>query len=43
MAWRYTRNAQHLKELLLHYNIYTDSTPFIQNKRGLEIKQWLSD
>ena len=20
-----------------------DSTPFIQNKRGLEIKQWLSD
>ena len=42
-SWRYTRNAQYLKELLLHYNIYTDSTPFIQNKRGLEIKQWLAD
>ena len=27
----------------MHYNIYTDSTPFIQNKRGLEIKQWLAD
>lgn len=42
-SWRYTRNAQYLKELLLNYNIYTDSTPFIQNKRGLEIKQWLAD
>lgn len=40
-SWRHTRNAQYLKELLLNYNIYADSTPFIQNKRGLEIKQWL--
>lgn len=42
-SWRYKRNAQYLKELLLNYNIYTDSTPFIQNKRGLEIKQWLAN
>lgn len=42
-SWRYTRNAQYLKELLLNYNIYTDSTPFIQNERGLEIKQWLAE
>lgn len=29
--------------MLSHYGIYTDSTPFIQNKRGLEIKKWLFD
>lgn len=40
-SWRYTRNGQQLKELLSNYQIYVDSTPFIQNKRGLEIKQWL--
>ncbi|OKZ75083.1 MAG: hypothetical protein BHW00_03070 [Clostridium sp. 26_22] len=40
-SWRYTRNAQYLKELLLRYGINADSTPFIQNERGLEIKQWL--
>lgn len=40
-SWRYTKNAQYLKELLLRYGINTDSTPFIQNKRGIEIKQWL--
>lgn len=42
-SWRYTRNAQYLKELLLNYGIYAAVTPFIQNERGLEIKQWLSD
>lgn len=42
-SWRYTRNALYLKELLSHYGICIDSTPFIQNKRGLEIKQWLFD
>ncbi len=42
-SWRYTRNGQQLKELLSNYQIYADSTPFIQNKRGLEIKQWLSE
>lgn len=42
-SWRYKRNAQSLKELLLNYDICVDLTPFIQNERGLEIKQWLLD
>ncbi len=42
-SWRYTRNAQELRKLLLEYGIFTDSTPFIQNERGLEIKQYLSE
>ena len=42
-SWRYTKNAQSLKELLLEYNIHTDSTPFLQNERGLEIKKWLEN
>ena len=41
-SWRYTKNAKYLKELLSEYGIYVDSTPFMQNERGLEIKQWLS-
>lgn len=41
-TWRYLRKVQYLKELLSHYGIsITDSTPFLENKRGLEIKQWL--
>lgn len=42
-SWRYTKYAQYLKELLSNYDIYVDSTPFIENERGLEIKKWLSD
>lgn len=42
-SWRYTRNAQELRKLLSEYGISTDSTPFIQNERGLEIKQYLSE
>lgn len=42
-SWRYTRKGQQLKELLSNYEIYVDSIPFIQNERGLEIKQWLSE
>ena len=42
-SWRYTRNGQQLKELLSNYGISVDTTPFIQNKRGLEIKQWLAE
>lgn len=42
-SWRYTKHGQSLKKLLLEYGIYADSTPFIQNERGIEIKQWLSD
>ena len=40
-SWRHTKKAKELKELLSSYAIYVDSTPFIENKRGLEIKQWL--
>ena len=32
-----------MRNLLANYGIYVDSTPFINNKRGLEIKKWLSD
>lgn len=42
-SWRYTRNVQYLKELLSKYGIYVDSTPYIQNERGLEIRKWLSE
>ncbi len=42
-SWRYTRKAQSLKDLLLSYGIHVDTTPFINHKRGLEIKKWLSD
>ena len=42
-SWRYTRNARYLKELLADYGIRVDSTPYIQDKRGLEIKKWLSE
>ena len=42
-SWRYTRKAKSLKDLLSNYEIYVDSTPFINNNRGLEIKKWLSD
>ena len=42
-SWRFTTNAQSLKVLLANYEIHVDSTPFIQNKRGLEVKKWLLD
>ena len=42
-SWRYTRNARYLKELLANYGIRVDSTPYIQDIRGLEIKKWLSE
>lgn len=42
-SWRYTRRAKELKEMLACYEIYVDSTPFINHKRGLEIKKWLLD
>ena len=42
-SWRYTKNARYLKELLANYGIGVDSTPYIQDKRGLEIKKWLSE
>lgn len=42
-SWRYTRNVRYLKELLANYEIRVDSTPYIQDIRGLEIKKWLSE
>ena len=42
-SWRYRRDGTLLKGLLLKYGICADSTPFIDNKRGLEIKKYLLD
>ena len=42
-SWRYTRKAQSLRKLLIENGIMTDVTPFLQNKRGLEIKTWLKN
>ncbi len=43
-SWRYTRNALVLKKLLANYGIHiTDSTPIVENKRGLEIRKWLEN
>ena len=40
---RYTKNGQLLIQLLREHQIFADITPFINNQRGLEIKQWLSE
>ena len=40
---RYTRNGQLLIQFLRENQILVDLTPFIDNKRGIEIKQWLSE
>ena len=40
---RYTKNGQLLIQLLREYQMSVDLTPFINNKRGIEIKQWLSE
>ena len=40
---RYTRNGQLLIQLLREKQMLVDLTPFIDNKRGIEIKQWLSE
>lgn len=42
-SWRYRKDGTLLKGLLLKYGICADSTPFIDNKRGLEIKKYLLD
>ena len=42
-SWRLTKMAQELIKLLITYGIYVNSTPYIRNERGLEIKQWLAD
>ena len=40
---RYTTNGKLLMQLLREYQILVDLTPFINNNRGIEIKQWLSE
>ena len=42
-SWRLTKMAQELIKLLITYGIYVNTTPYIRNERGLEIKQWLAD
>ena len=39
---RYTKGGQKFMQLLRDYQIFADKTPFIENKRGIEIKEWLS-
>lgn len=40
---RYTTNGKLLINLLRENQILVDVTPFINNKRGIEIKRWLSE
>ena len=40
---RYTTNGQLLIQLLREYQISVDLTPLINKRRGIEIKQWLSE
>lgn len=42
-SWRNTKNGQELKQLLASYQIVVDSTPFIDNVRGIEIKEYLKE
>ncbi len=42
-SWRYRRDGTLLKSLLLKYGICADSTPFMDNNRGIEIKSYLSN
>lgn len=40
---RYTTNGRLLIQLLREQQIGVDLTPYIKNKRGIEIKQWLKE
>lgn len=40
---RYSKSVQPLIELLKKHKMLLDLTPYINNKRGVEIKQWLSE
>lgn len=42
-SWRLTNNLSKVRDLFARYGIYLDITPFIDNKRGIEIKKWLQD
>lgn len=42
-CWRNIKKGQKLKQLLASYEIVVDSTPFIDNIRGREIKEYLGE
>ena len=42
-SWRLTKNLSDLRELFARYEIFLDTTPFINNERGYEIKQYLQE
>ncbi len=43
-SWRLTKYLPHLKQLLLQNGVFlTDTTKFLENERGEEIKLWISE
>lgn len=42
-SFRYTKSFSNVKEMLLQNGIMFDKTPFIDNERGKEIKQYLAE
>lgn len=42
-SFRYNKAFQEIQEILLRNGILFEKTPFINNERGKEIKQWLSE
>lgn len=42
-SFRYKRGFAEVQEILLRNGITFEKTPFLENKRGKEIKQWLSE
>ena len=41
-SWRYAQVGRYLRKVLSQMAIFTDATPYMNNIRGLEIKEWLS-
>lgn len=42
-SFRYTRSFGKVQEILLRNGITFDKTPFLDNERGKEIKQWIAE
>lgn len=42
-SFRYKRSFGKVQEILLRNGIIFDKTPFLDNERGKEIKQWISE
>ena len=42
-SFRYTRSFGKVQEILLRNGIAFDKTPFLDNERGKEIKQWIDE